>query len=161
MYTVATRNRSTRTLGNLGVVAAGTRLTYVAQFLLSTSTALFSRPLADYLSDVKGYLAQQNISVESVSANTPTFAGGTYSFMLTLRLNGDYGRAADVQAIADHAFYQAVGQLPAASRITDSASYSSDYSNSGSNNSAANEISWAWIIGVPLAGLLLIKVVRG
>jgi hypothetical protein len=135
---------------------------YVAQFVRSTISALFQTPLSSFLPQVKGELAANNIDVVSVSSTAPQLAGGTYVFTLLLNPTGDYGEINDIKAVADHAFYDALGQLPSASRISlwGAGTTGDDQLSSGQSNDQG--ISWGWVaaaVGIPLAGLIVLRVV--
>lgn len=93
-------------------VPTGTTLVYQAV----VGARLFYDP-SKMLSAVNGALANQGISV---TASTSSMAGlSAVNYQLTLLITGaGFGKAQDVKAIIDGAFYQQMGQMPQSSNIT-------------------------------------------
>ena len=155
-----------RGLGFLGQVT-GDRCVYVADFYQTLSALFSSTTLLGSVSTVAGILSQNpGISVQSSSVSGSWTGLGSQSITLNLLITGSgYGQWADVQAMVDNAFYQALGALPSASRITSTqtagaapiATGAPPAPTGGSPLDTGQLPSWAMYAALALVGVVVVR----
>jgi hypothetical protein len=103
------------------MVPAGSILTYNCTFSNANYSGWQSidpPSPSDVETAVAAEAAQNNLSVVSAQLGADWYVYYVNQFSIQVRLNGDFNSSDDVQAILDHAVYDATGSLPIASSVS-------------------------------------------